>query len=247
MRGFLKLAWVEMKLYLRQPEAFFFTLVFPLLLLFLFGGIYGNKPNPFFGGRGTVDVSTPAYMAMIIGSTGLLSIAVVVSGYREKGILRRYRATPLRPAAVIAAQIIVHFAMTLVGAGLLIVAARIVFNLQFSGRAGSVFLAFTLSCLSFFAAGFLLAGLARTSRVANILGLVIFFPNLFLSGATFPKEMFPPVVRTINKALPMTHVVTLLQGLWFGNPWSRHLVEVGVLVGILIVGVFVSAKFFRWE
>jgi ABC-2 type transport system permease protein len=247
VRGFLKLAWVEMKLYLRQPEAFFFTLVFPLLLLFLFGGIYGNKPNPFFGGRGTVDVSTPAYMAMIIGSTGLLSIAVVVSGYREKGILRRYRATPLRPAAVIAAQIIVHFAMTLVGAGLLIVAARIVFNLRFSGRAGSVFLAFTLSCLSFFAAGFLLASLARTSRAANILGLVIFFPNLFLSGATFPKEMFPPIVRTINKALPMTHVVTLLQGLWFGNPWSRHLVEVGVLVGLLVVGVFVSAKFFRWE
>ena len=247
MRGFLKLAWVEIKLYLRQPEAFFFTLVFPLLLLFLFGGIYGNKPNPFFGGRGTVDVSTPAYMAMIIGSTGLLSIAVVVSGYREKGILRRYRATPLRPAAVIAAQIIVHFAMTLVGAGLLIVAAKIVFNLRFSGRAGSVFLAFTLSCLSFFAAGFLLASLARTSRAANILGLVIFFPNLFLSGATFPKEMFPPVVRTINKALPMTHVVTLLQGLWFGNPWSRHLVEVGVLIGILIVGVFISAKFFRWE
>ena len=247
MRGFLKLAWVEIKLYLRQPEAFFFTLVFPLLLLFLFGGIYGNKPNPFFGGRGTVDVSTPAYMAMIIGSTGLLSIAVVVSGYREKGILRRYRATPLRPAAVIAAQIIVHFAMTLVGAGLLIVAAKIVFNLRFSGRAGSVFLAFTLSCLSFFAAGFLLASLARTSRAANILGLVIFFPNLFLSGATFPKEMFPPIVRTINKALPMTHVVTLLQGLWFGNPWSRHLVEVAVLVGLLVVGVFVSAKAFRWE
>lgn len=243
----MKLAWVEVKLYLRQPEAFFFTLVFPLLLLFLFGGIYGNKPNPFFGGRGTVDVSTPAYMAMIIGSTGLLSIAVVVSGYREKGILRRYRATPLRPAALIAAQIIVHFAMTLAGAGLLIVAAKIVFNLRFSGRAESVFLAFTLSCLSFFAAGFLLASLARTSRAANILGLVIFFPNLFLSGATFPKEMFPPVIRTINQALPMTHVVSLLQGLWFGNPWSRHLVEVAVLVGILVVGIFVSAKFFRWE
>ena len=72
MKGFWKLAWVEIKLYLRQPEAAFFTLVFPMLLLFLFGSIYGNKPNPFFCGRGMVDVSTPAYLAMINGSTGLI-------------------------------------------------------------------------------------------------------------------------------------------------------------------------------
>ena len=247
MRGFFRLLWVETKIFLRQPEAFFFTLVFPLLLLFLFGSIYGNKPNPFFGGRGTVDFSTPAYMAMIICSTGLLSIAIAVSSYREKGILRRYRATPLRPGVVIASQIVLHLIMTALGAGLLIVAARLVYGLKFPGRAWEVAAAFILCSLSFFAAGFLVAGLARTARAAYIIGMVLYFPNLFLSGATFPKEMFPDAVKAVGRFIPLTHVVNLLQGLWFGQPWSRFTTETVFLVALLVVGAAVSAKTFRWE
>ena len=77
--------------------------------------------------------------------------------------------------------------------------------------------------------------------------MVLYFPNIFLSGATVPKEIFPPVMRTISKVLPMTHVVNLLQGLWLGHPWSAHVLEVGVLAGLLVVGAFVSAKTFRWD
>lgn len=247
MTGFFKLLWVEIKIFLRQPEAFFFTLVFPLLLLFLFGSIYGNKPTPFFGGRGTVDHSTPAYMAMIICSTGLLSITIAVSSYREKGILRRYRATPLRPGGIIASQIVLHLIMTALGAGLLIVAARLVYGLRFPGRASEVAAAFILCSLSFFAAGFLVAGLARTARAAYIIGMVLYFPNLFLSGATFPKEMFPESVKAAGRFIPLTHVVNLLQGLWFGQPWSRFTVETVFLGALLVVGTAVSAKTFRWE
>jgi ABC-2 type transport system permease protein len=247
MKGFWKLAWVEIKIYLRQPEATFFTLAFPILLLLLFGSIYGNKPNPFFDGRGMVDVSTPAYLAMIIGSTGLLSIAISVSSYREKGVLRRYRATPLRPATVLASEVVVHFLMTLLGGALLIVAARLVYGLRFTGRAGEVFLGFTLSCLSFFALGFLLASVARTARVAYILGMVLYFPNLFLSGATIPKQIFPQALRTASKFIPLTHVVNLMQGLWIGDPLGKHLLEIAVLAGLLVLGVAVSAKAFRWE
>lgn len=247
MRGFWKLAWVEIKIYLRQPEAAFFTLAFPILLLLLFGSIYGNKPNPFFDGRGMVDVSTPAYLAMIIGSTGLLSIAISVSSYREKGVLRRYRATPLRPAAVLASEVVVHFLMTLFGGALLIITARLVYGLRFDGRAGDVFLGFTLSCLSFFALGFLLASVARTARVAYILGMVLYFPNLFLSGATIPKQTFPPALRAASKFIPLTHVVNLMQGLWIGDPLGKHVLEVAVLAGLLVLGVAISSRAFRWE
>jgi len=247
MKGFWKLAWVEIKIYLRQPEATFFTLAFPILLLLLFGSIYGNKPNPFFDGRGMVDVSTPAYLAMIIGSTGLLSIAITVSSYREKGVLRRFRATPLRPAAVLASQVIVHFLMTLLGGTLLIIAARLVYGLRFAGRPLAVLFGFTLSSLSFFAVGFLLASVARTARVAYILGMVLYFPNLFLSGATIPKQTFPPALRAASKFIPLTHVVDLLQGLWAGDALGRHVLEIAVLAGLLVAGVAVSARAFRWE
>jgi len=247
MRGLWKLTWVEAKLFLRQPEAAFFTLAFPLVMLFIFGSIYGNEPTPFFNGHGLVDVSTPAYMAMVIGTTGLLSIAITVAGYRERGILRRYRATSLRPAVVLVAQVIVNFVMTLLGVMLLVIAARVVYGLRFEGSALSVFLAFSLSSLSFFAVGFLLASLAPTARVANIVGMVIFYPNLFLSGATIPRKIFPQALHSFSKFLPLTHVVDLLQGLWFGDAWSEHLTEVAVLSGLLVVGVVVSAKAFRWE
>jgi len=247
MKGLVKLIWIEFKLYIRQPQAAFFTLVFPLLLLFMFGSIYGNKPTPFFGGRGMVDVSTPAYIAIIMGSTGLMSISIVVSTYREKGILRRFRATPLRPAAILGSQVAVNYVMTLAGALILVAGARLVYRMQFKGSVGAVFLGFTLSTLSFLAVGFLIASVARTSRVASILGMIFYFPNIFLSGATVPKEIFPAAMRSISKALPMTHVVNLLQGLWIGNPWGKHITEVAVLAAFLVVGVIVSAKAFRWE
>ncbi len=247
MKALLKLIWVEFKLYMRQPQAAFFALVFPLLLLLMFGSIYGNKPTPFFGGHGMVDVSTPAYIAIIMGSTGFMSISIIVSTYRERGILRRFRATPLRPMAVIGSQVVVNFFVTLAGAIILVVGALLIYHMRFSGSVWAVLLGFTLSTLSFFAVGFVVASVSRTSRTAQILAMVLYFPNIFLSGATVPKEIFPPAMRTISKALPMTHVVNLLQGLWFGAPWSKHLVEVAVLAGLLVVGAFVSAKTFRWE
>lgn len=247
MRGLWKLTRMEALLYLREPMASFFTLIFPVLLLFLFGSIYGNKPNPFFGGRGTVDISTPAYMAIIVGSTALMSIPIGISTYRERGVLRRFRATPLRPGAIITAEIIVHFAMTLLGAVLLVAAARLVYGLNFGGNAALVFLGFTLSALSFFAVGFLVASLSPNARVANIIGMVLYFPNLFLSGATFPKEMFPPAVKAVSRFIPMTHVVSLLQGLWFGEPLGKHLLAVVILGALLVAGGVVSALAFRWE
>jgi ABC-2 type transport system permease protein len=247
MRSLAKLIWVEFKLYLRQPSAAFFALLFPLLLLIMFGSIYGNKPNPFFGGHGMVDVSTPAYIAIILGSTGFMSISIVVSTYRERGILRRYRATPLRPTAIIGSQVTVNLVMTLAGTAILVAGARFIYGMRFAGSVFAVLIGLTLSALSFFAVGFVVASVSKTSRVAQTLAMILYFPNIFLSGATVPKEIFPPVMRTISKVLPMTHVVNLLQGLWLGQPWSAHVLEVGVLAGLLVAGTFVSAKTFRWD
>ena len=100
MRAFTKYTWTEIKLFLREPIGAFFTLAFPLMMLFLFGTIYGNEPSPYFNGYGTVDVSVPAYTSMIISTAGIMSLTITMSAYREKGILRRLRATPLRPQAI---------------------------------------------------------------------------------------------------------------------------------------------------
>lgn len=87
MRALMKYTWTEIKLFLREPMGAFFTLVFPLMMLFLFGMIYGNEPSSMFNGYGTVDVSIPAYTAMIIGTTGIVGLTITMATYREKGIL----------------------------------------------------------------------------------------------------------------------------------------------------------------
>jgi len=247
MRGLWKLTLVEFKQYLREPMAAFFTLIFPLMMLFLFGSIYGNEPTPYFNGRGSVDVSVPGYLAMIIATVGLLSVAIQISTYREQGILRRYRATPVRPHVILGAEVLVNLLMTLLGTLLLIIAAKLVYDLRFAGNAWAVLFGFVLACLSFFSAGFLIASLAPTARVAQVVGMVAFYPMLFLSGASIPLQEMPQSIRSFSKFLPLTHVVSLLQGLWFGEPWGDHVTEVTVLAGILVVGVIVAAKTFRWE
>lgn len=247
MRSLWKMTSIEFKLFLREPMAAFFTLAFPLMMLFIFGSIYGNEPTDFFDGRGSVDVSVPAYMAMIIGTVGLLSISITMSTYREWGILRRYRATPLRPRVILAATVLVNFAMTFLGIVLLIIAAKLVYNLRFEGNALLVLASFVLASLSFFSLGFVIASLAPTARVAQAVGMVVFYPMLFLSGAALPQEVMPEGVRAASRFLPLTHVVRLLQGMWFGEPLGEHLVEVAVLAGVLVVGTIIAAWTFRWE
>ena len=247
MRPLWKLTLIGAKLYLREPVAAFFTIVFAPMMLVLFGSIYGNTPSPLFGGRGTIDISVPAYIGLIIATVGLISVPIGVASRREAGVLRRYRATPLRLAIYLTADVLVYFGMTLLGVVLLILTGKIGYNVRFDGNVVSVLAGFSLGALSFFALGFLIAGLAPTARIAQTVGMVIAFPMMFLSGATIPLEVLPATVREVARFIPLTHVVTLLRGLWAGEAWSKHLTEVVVLVGVLVVGTAISAKTFRWE
>lgn len=247
MKSLLKMTWMEAKLFLREPMGAFFTLIFPLMMLFLFGSIYGNEPTPLFGGRGTIDISVPAYTAMIIATSGLMSVTITMAAYREKGILRRLRATPVSPLVVLTAQLLVVFAMTSLGMGLLVAAGKLVYHMRFEGNALSVLAGFTLSSLSFFALGFILAGLMPTARTAQVVGMVLLYPMLFLSGAGFPRELLPEAIKKVSTFLPLTYVVDLLRGLWIGETWGQHLTSVLVLSGILLGGVLLAARVFRWE
>jgi ABC-2 type transport system permease protein len=247
MKSLLKMTWMETKLFLREPIGAFFTLVFPLMMLFLFGSIYGNTPTPRFGGHGTIDISIPAYTAMIIATSGLMSITITMASYRENGILRRLRTTPISPLVILAAQVIVVFAMTCLGMVLLIAAGKLVYHVHFEGNAFNVLAGFVLSSLSFFALGFIVAGIIRTARTAQIVGMVILYPMLFLCGAAFPRELLPDAIKRVSTFLPLTYVVNLLRGLWIGEAWSQHTTEAVVLAALLAVGVLISVRTFRWE
>jgi len=245
MYALTKMTWVELKLKLREPVGTFFTLVFPLLLLFLFGSIYGNEPSPFLGGRGNVDNSVPGYIAMIIGTTGMIGLPIALSVYREQGILRRFRATPITSSLILSTQVSVNLLISLVGIASLIIVGVFVHSLALPEEPVGVFLAIVISGLSFLSVGFLLASLTPTSTTAQAVGMALYFPMMFLSGAALPQQLLPERLVKFSQFLPLTYVVNLVQDLWHGNGWN--LTALAVLLGMMVVATAVSVRTFRWE
>ncbi|MCX7785438.1 MAG: ABC transporter permease [candidate division WOR-3 bacterium] len=233
--------------FFREPIGAFFTFVFPLILLFLFGSVWGNKPTPFFGGFGYVDILVPAYTSALIATNGLMTLAITKAVYCEYKILRRFQATPIKPIIVLTAQVIMLFAMTILGTGLMIVVVKIVYGLRFAGIVFYLFAGYLLSCQSLFSLGSVIAGLLPTARTAQIVAMALFYPMLFLSGATIPRQILPLSVRKVAKVQPLTHVVNLLRGLWVGENWNKHITSVSFLLIPLIICITISAKTFRWE
>ena len=243
----VNLTLLELKLFMRNYLNMFFLLIFPMLMLLLFGGIFGNEPDAMFGGYGTVDISVPAYAGLIISVTGLMSLPLTLSQYREKKILKRFKATPLSPVYVVISQISVHLVMTIAGMLLLFIAAKLVFNLQFVGRVLPVTAVFFLSTLSIFSLGFLVAAVAPNMRAATAIAYLIYFPMLFLTGATIPIELMPETMQKIAEVLPVTHVVKAMKAVWLGETAASVYPSLLILAGFMLVCLVLSLKFFRWE
>ena len=247
MVGFRKLTLVQAKLYLREPMSAFFTLLFGPSLLLLLGFIFGNEPSTATGGLGYLDQSVPAYMAMIVAIVGLTAVPINSAIRREAGVLRRFSATPLRPLTYFLTDVLVPFVMTVLGILLLVLVGMVVFGVRFEGNLFSLLGGIILGACAFFSLGYALVGLIPNSRAVVVIGNVVLYPLMIFSGAMVPLEVMPDTVRAISRYLPLTHLVALLRGLWFGKGWGDYLTEVAVLVGIAIVGVLIVTRTFRWE
>lgn len=247
MRGLKKLTLMELKMFVRNPTGAFFTIIFPLMLVLVFGSIYSNEANPDFGGYGIVDVYVPSFTGMIVAISALTILNTEIATAREKGILRRLKATPLRPLTILAAKIAMIFSVTSLSMILMVVIAKLAFGLRFNGNPIEVIAAFILSSFSFFAFGLVIASVMPNVRAAESFGFILLFLMLFLSGVFVPFEIVPDAVQQVAQIFPMTHVTTLMRGLWIGQSMADHLTEIAVLFGILVAGILISAKIFRWE
>lgn len=245
MKQAMTIFQLETKLYLRDFFSFFFTFAFPTLLLILYGSIYGNEPSDFFGGRGTIDVSIPAYCAMIIGVTGLMAFPLTLAHYKEHRIYKRFDATPVGKGFIIWIQIAVNVMMTIAGFIVLLLVGNILYDVTFNGNLFAISFAMLLSIATIFSIGFFFTAIARDSKMTNLLCYLSYFIMLFLSGATMPKEMFPDTLLTVSKFLPLTYVVDLLQGVFTGDLLTDYTVELLLLGAILLSCSIVGAILYR--
>lgn len=247
MRMLGKLTLVEMKLFVREPVTMFFTFALPILFLFVMGGVFGNVSHgdmSGFRGLPAMDLYTPAYVALVLAAVGVVALPGHLTGYRERGVLRRFRASALSGWRVFGAQGLVSLATAVVGGAVIFVAAFFAFGIALPHNPLFVFLAFLVSALSFASLGILLGAILPTSRAAQGVGLVLFFVMLILGGAGPPQDVMTHAMRLVGDFTPMQHAVTLLQDAWLGLGWNwlEFATVAAILVGSLTVSIFLIRR-----
>jgi ABC-2 type transport system permease protein len=247
-RGLWKLTWLEIKIFLREPLGAFGTIFFPVLVFVVAGRILGARSMPnLIGATGFVRVGLPVFVAVLIAISGVLSLVTVISIYREGGILRRLRATPLRPQTILTAHVLVKLALTAVSMALMMLAGKRYYPVKVNVPVFGFAMALLISTCSILSIGFLIASIVPTARFAQPIGAAILYPMLALCGLFVPLGSLPPALRIVARALPLTYAVSLLQGIWKGEAWSAHMGDIAALVAVFAVCTALSAKVFRWE
>ncbi len=240
-RRIAALTLTELRLYAREPYTLFFALLLPTVLILIFGTIYGNEPKPRYGGLGTVDVSVPAYTAMIVATVGLVSIPVHIASLRERGILRRLAVTPVSALELLVAEVVTAFVLTTIGMMLLVVVADLVYDVRWPDRIWPAVLAYAVSALALFALGFGLGFWLPSATAAQVVGMVLLYPMIFLTGAALPRELLPERVHQIARFLPLDPVVTLLRAAWAGQALAENGRAILGIAAVLAAGLAAGA------
>jgi ABC-2 type transport system permease protein len=244
MSALLTLTRVETALLMREPAAVLFTLLLPLILLVL-NGSGGNAPNPTFGGAGVVDVLMAGLLVYVMATSAIMAMAETLADYRDRGILRRMRITPLKVWQILGAHALTHLAMSIGGAVLLVGVGLVAFDLNPPASWPATLLATLASAISLISLGFLLGALMPSVRATQAVAAAIYFPAIFVSGALFPTEVLPRFAQTIGDVLPMTYAVQSIREAWTSGTVDG--VALMVLAGTTIVATAIAIKTFRWE
>ena len=244
LKGFWKLTWLEAKIFVREPMGVIGTLFVPVVLFIVlgrsFGGV-GTSPAE----RSPFNVAILAALFIAIGAVS--SLVAIIAIYREGGILKRLRATPLSPITILGSHVVVKMVFTVIGLGLLMLAGRQVFPGAIRVNVPSFVAAVLLGTLGILSLGFIIASIVPTARFAQPIGAAVLYPMAAISGLFFPLERAPAAIRAVASILPTTHAVSLMQGVWDGSGWWAHAGDVGALLAIAAVGIAISSRVFRWE
>jgi len=248
MRGLLRLTWIELKIFVREPLGALGTVLVPVLLFVALGRV-GTKlipQNQLVSSRAfTIDV--PVFAAVLISVNAVLSLVSIISIYREGGILKRLRATPLRPQTILTAHVLVKLILTAITLALTLIAGKRYYPTGASVPVFGFLVALLIATCAILSIGFLIASIVPTARFAQPIGGVILYPMIALSGLFIPLSAMPPGMRIVARGLPLTYAVELLQGAWRGDPWTTLIGDVAALALIFAICVALSAKVFRWE
>ena len=248
LRGLWKLTWIELKIFMREPLGAFGTIGIPVLVFIIVGRVVGRSLTPSsLAASSFMTVGLPVLASVLIAVSTVLSLITIVSIYREGGILKRLRATPLRPQTILTAQVVVKLLLTAATLVLMVLAGKRYYPVGVHPPLFGFTIALLISTWSILSIGFLIASIVPTARFAQPIGALIMYPMVGVSGLFMPVASMPPGLRAVARVDPLTYTVSLLEGIWRGDAWSAHLLDVAALVAVFVICTALSAKVFRWE
>jgi ABC-2 type transport system permease protein len=238
---------IETKLFLRRKDDLFWTLVFPMFFMVLYGVIYGDQMWADYGMR-AIDYMIPGVVVLALMVTGIMATASGFAEEREKGIYRRLSLTPLKRSTLLAGQILHRYLVIVAQTLLLLLVGIVAFKIKIAGNYFLFWLVLTFGAICFLSIGFALTGLIRSARSATPIAMSAFFILMFLGSIFIPINVMPDFLQVISNALPSTHLgdalrLVIINGAGISEMW-RSLLIVGVwTIGCLALAI----KFFRWE
>ena len=185
----------------------------------------------------------PSLVVITLGTLGIQTLPIRLATYRENGILRRLSTTPAHPLRLLAAQLAVYLVTAVVALVLLVVVARVAFDVPLPRDPLAYLATFTLGMSSLFVVGLLLAAVAPSARVATAIAIPLFFAVMFLGGVYIPRAALGDALMHIGEFTPPG--VQGLQDAWMGTP--PQLAPLAVMALVTVVGGALAARGFKWE
>lgn len=247
LRGLWRLTWLETKIFVREPLGVFGTVGAPVLLFLAAGRMLGGRARRPGAALPAVVADLPVLVAMFVAVGAILSLVAIMAIYREGGILKRLRATPLGPSTILTAHVLVKLLFSTITLVVMAALGRpfVPAGVDAPWLSFGAAVLFSLACL--LSIGFVVASVVPTARFAQPLGALVLYPMLGLSGLFVPIEALPAGLQLLAKAQPFTYAVSLQRGIWHGESWASHAGDIGVLALVFALSVAVSARVFRWE
>ena len=247
MKAFRALLKTEIRLSLRGMDMFIFAICMPVVVVIILGAVFGNKPA-FDGAEHTfLEQSFGAVSTIAICAGGVMGLPLVISDYRSRKILKRFKVTPISPALILAVQVVIYALYSIVSLILVYATGAIFLGYQLYGSWLQFLGAYLLVMLSMFSIGLLVGGIAPNIKIASVAASLLYFPMLIFSGATLPYEVMPVALQKVADILPLTQGIKLLKAASLGLPIDSVFIPVLVMIVIAIICTTVSLRFFKWE
>jgi ABC-2 type transport system permease protein len=224
------LTWTEVKLLAREPLVLVLTLMFPILLMVLLAAAFADHGGPVFADLDGTQFYVTAYLGAAIAMMGFMGTPTHLAGYREGGVLRRFRAAAIPSHAVVVSQAAVLALLAVVGAVVMLALAAVLFDIAGPASPAGVAAGFAVGILAFAGIGTLLGAVMPGARSAQGLGLLLFFGTFLLVGGGPPPGVFPAALNAITSWTPTGLLINAIR-----TPWAGNGLHVPAMVTLLLV------------